>query len=191
MSKKKDKAPAEESQQQDEASLVEDMEEATEGLEFPSRDKLEDQLTAMEMKVEEYKNQYLRGQAELENVRRRAERDVASAHKFGIEKLLADMLPVIDSLVRGLEGPESRDSHAQAMRQGMVLTLELLEKTLAKYGVTAIAPQQGEVFNPELHEAVSTMSDPDAKTNTIADVMQKGYQLNGRVLRAAMVIVIK
>lgn len=182
---------AEKKQKEEKASLAEEIESVAEGIEFPSRDKLEDQLTAMEMKVDEYKNQYLRGQAELENLRRRTERDISNAHKFGTEKLLADFLPVVDSLVRGLESPESRDPQAQAMREGVALTLDLLEKTLIKHGVNTIEPKKGEPFNPEFHEAMSALSDPDADPNTIAEVIQKGYQLNGRVLRAAMVIVVK
>lgn len=166
-------------------------EESQEGLEFPSREKLEDQLTAMERKVEQYKNQYMRAEAELQNVRRRAERDVSNAHKFGSEKLLADLLPVMDSMIRGLESPESQDPHAKAMRDGLVMTLDILMKTLQKHGIELIDPKAGEPFNPEQHEAMSMISDPDADPNTISEVVQKGFQLNGRVLRAAMVVVSK
>jgi len=164
--------------------------ESHEGLEFPSRKQLEDQLTAMEIKMDEYKNQSIRAQAELENVRRRAERDITNAHKYGSEKLLADLLPVMDSMVRGLESSESKDPHAKAMRDGLVITLEIFQKTLEKHGVELIDPKPGEAFNPEFHEAMSTISDPDAKANTIYEVVQKGFQLNGRVLRAAMVVVV-
>lgn len=162
-----------------------------EGIEFPSRKKLEDQLTAMEMKMDEYKNQCIRAQAELENVRRRAERDISNAHKYGSEKLLADLLPVMDSMIRGLESSDSQDPHAKAMRDGLAITLEILQKTLEKHGVELIDPRPGEPFNPELHEAMSMLSDPDAEPNTIYEVVQKGFQLNGRVLRAAMVVVTK
>lgn len=166
-------------------------EQGQEGLEFPSRDKLEDQLTAMEKKVDEYKNQYLRAEAELQNVRRRAERDVANAHKFGSEKLLADLLPVMDSMVRGLETPESADPQAKAMRDGLAMTLDILQKTLKKHGIEMIDPKPGEAFNPEQHEAMSMVADPDHDPNTICEVVQQGFQLNGRVLRAAMVVVSK
>lgn len=185
-----DEEAATEESEEKASSLAEEI-TAPEALEFPDRKKLEDQLTAMEMKMDDYKNQVLRAHAEVENVRRRTERDVSNAHKFGSEKLLADLLPVIDTLVRSLESPESRDSHAQAMREGVSLTLDLLQKTLVKHGMEMIAPKPGEPFNPELHEAMSAMSDPDAEPNTIAEVMQTGYQLNGRVLRAAMVMIIK
>lgn len=158
-------------------------------IDFPSRDNLEDQLTAMEKKVDEYKDKAMRAHAEMENFRRRAERDVEKAHKFGNEKLLVDLLPVVDSMIRGLESPESHDPHVKSMREGIGLTLDLLHKTLSKHGVKTIDPEPGEVFNPELHEAMSAVQDPNAKPNTIVQVVQKGYELNGRVLRAAMVIV--
>lgn len=166
-------------------------EEEHEGLEFPSRKKLEDQLTAMEIKMDEYKNESLRAMAELENVRRRAERDIANAHKFGSEKLLADLLPVMDSLMRGLQGPDAKDPHAKAMREGMAMTLDIFQKTLKKHGVELIEPKAGEPFDPGQHEAMSMISDPDAEPNTISEVVQPGFQLNGRVLRAAMVVVSK
>jgi len=174
----------------------EDMEEPSESefsvreeLEFPARDKLQDQLTAMEKKLDEYKDKAARYRAEMENFRRRAERDVANAHKFGTEKLLTDLLPIVDSMVRGLESPESHDPHAKSMREGIGLTLDLLHKTLSKHGVKILDPKPGEPFNPEFHEAMSAVKDPNAKPNTIVQVVQKGYELNGRVLRAAMVIV--
>ncbi len=164
-------------------------EEAGEGLEFPSHQQLEDQLTAAEQKVAEFKDKAILAHAELENVRKRAERDVQNAHKYGSEKLLSDMLPVIDSLTRALEGPEPSDEQAKAMRQGIELTLDMFEKTLTKYGVEVIAPETGETFNPELHEAMSAVPNSGQPENTVVQVLQKGYSLNGRVLRAAMVMV--
>ena len=183
----------EEFAQREEEELDEEMahEIAThpEELEFPTRKKLEDQLTALERKVTEYKNQALRAHADMENLRRRTERDVANAVKYGAEKLVGDLLPVVDSLIRGLESPEADDPHVRSMREGIGLTLDLLNKTLQSHGVKIIDPQPGEPFNPDLHEAMSMQTVPDAKPNTIIQVVQKGYELNGRVLRAAMVIV--
>lgn len=165
-------------------------EKGREGLEFPSRIALKDQLTAMEEKVDEYKNQFLRAQAELENMRRRTEREVMNARKFGSEKLLADLLPVMDSLTRGLGTSGSGDPQSKAMREGMLMTLDMLQKAFEKHGVEFINPKLGEPFNPEQHEAMSMVSSPDEKANTIHEVLQKGFQLNGRVLRAAMVVVV-
>lgn len=178
-----------------EQSEFEEMSEAVDeaqtlgGIEYPSRDNLEDQLTATEKVVDEYKQKLLRAQAEMDNVRRRAERDVQDAHKFGKEKLILDLLPVLDSLTRALEGPEPTDAAQKSMHEGILLTLSLFEKALAKYDVAVLDPAKGEPFNPEQHEAVSMMADPEADPNTIIQVLQKGYALNGRVLRAAMVIV--
>lgn len=159
------------------------------GIDFPDHAELESQLTAAEKQAAEYKDQMLRVRAEMDNLRRRVDRDIANARKFGSEKLLADLLPVLDSLVRGLEAPESDDSQAKGMREGLSLTLDMLEKTLEKHGITPISPKKGEVFNPELHQAMSMLPGTDSPSNTVIDVVQKGYQLNGRVLRAAMVVV--
>src|SRR5690606_8091525 len=139
--------------------------------------------------ADEYKERALRVQAEMENVRRRTERDVANAVKYGTEKLIGDLLPIVDSLVRGLDSPESHDPHAKGMREGLSLTLDILHKTLTKHGVQIIDPIPGDALNPTLHEAVSMVKDPKAKPNTIIQVMQKGYQLNDRILRAAIVVV--
>lgn len=158
-------------------------------LEFPARRQLEDQLTALERQVEEYKQQALRAQAEQENIRRRAERDVSYAHKYGVEQLLNALLPVADGLVRGLESGDPTDPKIKPLRDGMQLTLDLLQKTLMKFGVEIIDPPVGSPFDPKLHEAMGMQPHPGAKSNTIVQVLQKGYQLHGRVLRAAMVMV--
>jgi molecular chaperone GrpE len=170
---------------------AQDGEQAAEqsGIEFPSRENLEDQLTAFEKKAEEYKEKALLAHAELENVRKRAERDVQNAHRYANDKLLTEMLPVIDSLTRAQEGVNSEDPQVQAMCEGIQLTLDLLEKTLAKFAVEAIAPETGEAFNPEQHEAMSMAPAGDVASGCVVQTLQKGYLLNGRVLRAAMVIV--
>lgn len=161
-----------------------------EELELPSRETLEDQLTSMERKTEEYKDQFLRVKAEMDNLRKRTEREKADAIKYGTSRLLTDLLPVVDSLIHGLlQSPESQDPHAKNMREGMSLTLDLLHKVLAKHGVEIIDPQPGDSFNPEFHEAMSIQKIPTAKADTIVQVMQKGYRLNGRVLRAARAVV--
>ncbi len=193
MSKKKqsDHLENDTNQSIDPLESVESPEQAVqESFEVPSHDAWETQLAAMEVKMNQYKDQAQRAQAELENVRRRAERDISNAHKFGSEKLLADLLPVVDSIIRGLDSPESGDAHAKAMRTGMTMTLDMLQKTLKNHGIELIDPKPGEPFDPKQHEAMSMLSDPDAEPNTIYEVVQKGFQLNGRVLRAAMVVVV-
>ena len=159
------------------------------GLNYPSHRELEDQLTALEKQVSEYKDKALRAQAMLDNVNRRAERNVEKAHKYGIEKLLLEILPILDSLNRGLEGQQPTQPQAKNMYQGMKLTADMLVKVLKKFGVKEINPKTGDSFDPVIHEAMSTVANTGQKAHTIVRVLQKGYQLNDRVVRAAMVIV--
>ncbi len=178
-------------QTDDQLDLKEVKPDDIQSIDSESPEELEQKLNVLEMKVNDYKDQAIRAKAEMENLRRRAERDVQNAHKYGSEKLLSDLLPVVDSLVRGLEGEKSGDKNAQALHEGMQLTLDLLEKTLEKHGVVVIHPEKGDTFNPERHEAMTMQPDPEAEPNTILQVLQKGYELNGRVVRAAMVIVVQ
>ena len=131
----------------------------------------------------------VRAQAEMENARRRAERDVSNAHRYGNDKLVNALLPVMDSLLRGQEGVDADDDKVKPLLEGMVLTADMLEKALIQFGLAVVEPEQGEVFNPEHHEAMSMVPMPGAEKNTVIEVLQKGYLLNGRVLRAAMVVV--
>ena len=160
-----------------------------EELEFPSQQTLEDQLTHMEHQINEYKSQLLRAKAEMENLRKRIEKEKMDIIKYGSKQLIADILPVVDSLIHGLESSASQDPHVKSMRDGMSLTLDLLYKSLEKHGVQVIDPKPSDFFDPALHEAMSVQKVSDVKLNTIIQVLQKGYQLNGRVLRAARVIV--
>lgn len=165
--------------------------EMHEGIEFPSREALENQITALEQERDELKNNWLRLQAEMENVRRRAERDVADAHKYGVEKLIKSLLPVVDGLVRGLQGPKPNDEVGKQMREGMMITLQMIEKTLGGFGVQPIDPSDGESFDPARHEAMSMVEDEESKPNSVIKVLERGYELNGRVIKAAIVIVAK
>src|SRR3990167_830526 len=150
----------------------------------------EDRLRAKEAEVNEARERMLRIQAEVENVRRRAERDVANAHKFGQERLINDLLPVWDSLSRSLENTSNLESAAlEKWVEGVTLTLGLLEKTLQKNGLERIVPARGDVFDPARHEAMSMQPTEGLTSNQIVTVLQPGFVLNGRVLRAAMVIV--
>ncbi|MBW5803108.1 nucleotide exchange factor GrpE [Coxiella endosymbiont of Ornithodoros amblus] len=180
---------AEQEQEEGVGDGVQEMETHREGLEFLSREKLEGQLTRMERKVDEYKTQYLRAQADMDNLRKRNEREKADIIKFCSKQLITDLLPVADSLIHGLESPASEDPQVKSMRDGMRLTLDLLHNTLAKHGVQVINPNPGDPFDPALHEAMSVQAVPEAKLNTVIQVLQRGYQLNGRVLRGARVIV--
>jgi molecular chaperone GrpE len=143
-------------------------------------------LAVAESRALESRDLYMRALAELENVRKRASRDVEQAHKFGVERVANDLLGVKDSLELGLASGASAD----ALREGTRATLQLLSKALEKAGVTEIVPQ-GEQFNPQLHEAMVMQPSAEHVPNSIVQVVQKGYQLNGRLLRPARVIVAK
>ena len=130
----------------------------------------------------------VRAIAELDNVRRRAEREVANAHRYGLEKLLSSLLPVVDSLEEALR---LADLHADtAMHEGLDLTMKLFLDVLAKYDVQQLNPQ-GEPFDPQQHEAMSMQASQDVPSNTVLVVFQKGYKLNDRIIRPARVIVAK
>ncbi len=165
-------------------------EESTEvlGLEHPDYIELEEKLTLTEKKMHENWEKATRAMAELENVRRRAEKDVANAHKFGVEKFVDNLLPVLDSLEQAIQLADKENN--SSMHEGLDLTIKLFLDALGKQGVEQINPL-GEVFNPELHEAMSMQEMPDAKPNTVIVVFQKGYKLHDRVIRAARVVVAK
>jgi len=142
-------------------------------------------------KADEHWNLYLRSQAELDNVRRRAEKDLESAHKFGLEKFANEILPVKDSLELGLAAvEENSDEAVEKLREGTELTLKMLTSALEKFGIKEINPV-GEAFNPEQHQAMTMQESAEAAPNTVLVVMQKGYLLNERVMRPALVVVSK
>lgn len=148
-------------------------------------------LEAARQEAAEMKDAALRAQAEMENVRRRAARDVEAARKFALEKFAAELLPVVDSLEKSVEavaGHEGGDEAMGAIKEGIQLSERMFTDTLGKFGVERIDPL-GEPFDPERHEAMSMIEAPDAEPNSVVNVLQKGYALNGRLLRAAMVIV--
>jgi molecular chaperone GrpE len=152
----------------------------------------DDEVEAEGEQLAEAKDQLLRSIAEMENVRRRAQRDVENAHKFAVEKLLADLFPVVDSMEKAIETSENSElgEGAKAIADGLSLSLKLFVDTLAKAGVEQIDPL-GQPFDPQFHEAMAMVPNPDAEPNSVMDVMQKGYVLNGRLTRAAKVIVVK
>ena len=133
----------------------------------------------------ECQDKVLRMQAEMENLRKRAQRDVANAHKFAIEKFASELLQVKDSLELGLG---AGDVEADKLREGTALTLKILVSTLQKFDIEEIDPA-GEAFDPNLHQAMTTQESQEHEPNTVLQVMQKGYTLHERLLRPAMVIV--
>ena len=151
---------------------------------------LEQQLSAANERAQAEKDQALRALAEMENLRRRAAQDVEKAQKFALEKFAADLLPVIDSLERALEHTDKENEAFKAVYEGVELTLKSILSTVEKYGVLQIDPQ-GAPFDPNKHEAMSMVESADVAPNSVVAVMMKGYELNGRILRPAMVMVAK
>lgn len=152
-----------------------------------SREELEQKLNEAEAKANQSWDQVLRVQAEVENIRRRTEREISNAHKYGLEKIIMELLPIIDGIEHGLAIPVPNEA-AKAVHEGMEMTLNMMIKMLEKFGVKQINPK-GENFNPEQHQAIQTKSDPNAQANSVIEVLQKGYALQDRLLRPALVIV--
>jgi molecular chaperone GrpE len=132
----------------------------------------------------------LRSQADAQNARRRAEQDIEKAHKFGQDKIVNDLLPVVDNLERALSAIDMNNETFTAIAEGIQLTLKSFIDALARHQVLVVNPH-GEPFDPNLHQAVSAVPNPDVEPNTVINVFQKGYTLNGRLLRPAMVVVSK
>lgn len=150
-------------------------------------DELETALEEAEAKAAENMDLALRTKAEAENIRRRSENEVSSARKFAIEKFANELLAVVDSIEQGLQN-KAETEEAKAIQEGMELTLKMTLSTLEKFGVEQLNPVE-EVFDPQLHEAMTMIPSPNHESNTIVDVFQKGYSLNGRLIRPARVVV--
>ncbi len=153
----------------------------------PEENPLELELNNALKEVEKFKDMAIRAEAEMQNVRRRAERDVENAHKYGLERILTNLLPVIDGLEKALE---SAPKEADPVIDGVRLTFKLVQNVLEKESVEVIDPL-GEPFNPNEHEAMSVVENPDMEPNSVCLVIQKGYKLNQRLVRPAMVMVTK
>ncbi|ERM61697.1 MULTISPECIES: nucleotide exchange factor GrpE [Vibrio] len=151
---------------------------------------LEAALLSSESKVKEQQDSVLRAKAEVENMRRRSEQEIDKARKFALNKFAEGLLPVIDNLERAMQAADAENEVVKPLFEGVELTHKTFVDTVAKFGLKEINPE-GEVFNPEFHQAMSIQESPDHDSNTVMFVMQKGYELNGRVVRPAMVMVAK
>ncbi|MEA2094771.1 MAG: nucleotide exchange factor GrpE [Pseudomonadota bacterium] len=141
-------------------------------------------------KADEHWNQCMHLQADIENLRKRAERDLANARKYALERFSQELLPVRDSLEMGLSAFAEDNAHQDKLSEGVELTLQMLTSALEKFGITEVDPL-GEPFNPEFHQAISMQERDDVAPNTVVTVVQKGYLLHVRLIRPAMVIVSK
>ncbi|TRX57292.1 nucleotide exchange factor GrpE [Thalassomonas sp. M1454] len=174
---------------------VEQVAEQTEEVEVLSAEEqkiieLEQALAESQATVANQKDSVIRAKAEVDNMRRRAAQDVDKAKKFALEKFAGEMLNVVDNLERGLATIDSESEEQKATFEGVNLTLQGLLSGLEKFGVKAVDPQD-QPFNPELHQAMSMQEVEGVEPNTVIAVMQKGYELNGRLVRPAMVMVSK
>ena len=151
---------------------------------------LELALATAQSTVADQKDSVIRAKAEVDNIRRRAAQDVEKARKFALEKFAGEMLTTVDNLERAMQSIDKEDEAQKAMLEGIELTYQGLLASLEKSGVTAVDPQD-QPFNPELHQAMSMQEVPGVAPNTVIAVMQKGYELNGRLIRPAMVMVSK
>ena len=175
-----------------EDASVADAQDAPEG-EQPADDMslLQEQLEAAEAAAGMARDELLRVQAEMQNLRRRTEQDIEKAHKFGQEKFSTELLAVMDNLERSAAAAEaSEDEAVQAIKEGVELTLKGFMDCFKRFNIEAVDPL-GEPFDPQLHQAMSIQESPDAEPNSVIAVMQKGYTLHGRVIRPAMVMVSK
>lgn len=201
MSNEENKMKEEELQQQETVQGVEaevvgteaDIEwnEETESVEQDSKiAQLEAALLSSESKVKDQQDAVLRAKADIENMRRRTETEIDKARKYALNKFSEELLPVIDNLERAIQSADVENEAVKSIVEGVELTHKTFVDVVAKFGLKEINPE-GETFNPELHQAMSIQESPEHEPNTVMFVMQKGYELNGRVIRPAMVMVSK
>jgi molecular chaperone GrpE len=194
MSQQKDKLETEQEQglatEAEEQAHLEDV--VPRAVETPdeSNESTAQQLVDAQATIKEYWDQILRMRAEIENNRKRAERDVENAHKYALKGFAENLLPVIDSMEMGQVAAISENATLDSIREGSELTMNMFAQVLERSGLQQINPL-GEKFDPERHQAISMLETKDAESNSIIEVMQKGFLLNDRLIRPAMVVVAK
>ena len=194
MSQPEDKLETEQEQElateaEEQAHLEDVVPEAVETSE-DADDSTEDQLLKAQATIKEYWDQVMRMRAEVENNRKRAERDVENAHKYALKGFVENLLPVIDSMEMGQAAAISDNATLDSIREGSELTMNMFAQVLERSGLQQINPL-GEKFDPERHQAISMVEIKDAESNSVIEVMQKGFLLNDRLIRPAMVVVAK
>ncbi|WP_066014538.1 nucleotide exchange factor GrpE [Endozoicomonas atrinae] len=173
-----------------EAAVVDPILEEAPEIEAQAIDDTARRIEELEEQLAQAKDQTLRAHAEAMNTKRRAEQDVEKAHKFALEKFVNELIPVVESLEKGIESAEQGEGQHETMLEGMRLTYKQLLDALAKFNVEQVNPE-GQPFDPNFHQAISMVPNPDMEPNTVMNVFQKGYTLHGRVIRPAMVVVSK
>jgi molecular chaperone GrpE len=155
-----------------------------------SLDEIKEQLVLAMEKAEENWDKFLRLKSDMENLKRRTEREVSNAHKFGLEKFISNLLPVMDSMEMGIAAAQEDSAEVTNLREGVELTLKMVMDVVNKSGVEVVDPKD-EKFDPQKHEAMGMQEVADVEPNTVTLVIQKGYRLNERLLRPARVMVSK
>lgn len=148
------------------------------------------ELAKAQVTIKDYWDQIMRLNADIENNRKRAQRDVENAHKFAVKNFAESLLPVADSMEMGLNAADAENANIETIKEGISMSLELFQKTMEKSGIVSVDPT-GEKFDPEAHQAMTMQEDDSVDANTVLAVMQKGYLLNERLVRPAMVVVSK
>lgn len=174
----------------EEASQEQDINEASNEESVDAAEETPEAVQAAEDEAKRWQDQYMRAEAEMVNLRRRVEKDVENAHKFGQEKFSKELLSVADNLERAILSTEGDTANVESIREGVEMTLKGLLDTFKKFNIEEVNPE-GEPFDPQVHQAMSMVENPDVEPNTVIAVMQKGYLLHGRLIRPAMVMVSK
>jgi len=156
----------------------------------PGEDERDAEIAALRATVESHWDKLLRTNADLDNLRKRNERDLENAHRFALERFIAELLPVKDSMELGLSAATGDSQELAGIREGIELTLKMFSNALEKFAVEELDPQ-GQVFDPELHQAMTIQESADVPPGMVVAVVQKGYRLNERLVRPALVIVSK
>ena len=151
---------------------------------------LQAQLESAQSKADENMDLALRTRAEMENLRKRQARELENAHKYSLDKIAAELLPVRDTLELGVAAADEEQAELSKIVEGTELTLKMLTQALEKFNIVEVDPV-GDKFNPDLHQAISVQEGTDKPANTVLNVMQKGYTLNDRLIRPAMVVIAK
>lgn len=175
---------------EEEAHLEDVVPESVEADTAEQEETIEQQLEKAQATVKDYWEQMMRLRAEIENNRKRAERDIENAHKYALKNFIENLLPVIDSLEMGQAAAAADNATLKSIREGSALTMNMLIQMLEKNGLEQIDPV-GEKFDPERHQAISMMEAEGVQSNSVIEVMQKGFLLNDRLVRPAMVVVAK
>ncbi len=153
-------------------------------------DDIQQELEKAQLTIKEYFDQMMRLRAEIDNNRKRAERDLENAHKYALKSFIENLLPIIDSMEMGQQAATAGNASLDSIREGMDMTMNMFVQVLEKHGLEQIDPM-GAAFDPEQHQAISMLENTEAEPNTVVEVMQKGFALNERLVRPAMVVVAK